>query len=53
LNRFILTVGGILVLGLGLIVGYSIVADSCQDLSALYGIDVLQAIANGRNINCY
>jgi hypothetical protein len=52
-NRFILTIGAILVLGLGIIVGYSIVADSCQDLSAIYGIDVLQAIADGRDINCY
>jgi hypothetical protein len=53
LNRFILTVGAILVLGLGVIIGYSIVADSCQELSAIYGIDVLEAVAEGRNINCY
>jgi len=53
LNRFILTIGAILVLGLGIIVGYSIVADSCQELSVIYGIDVLKAISEGRNINCY
>jgi len=52
-NRFILTIGTILVLGLGIIMGYSIMADSCQDLSAIYGIDVLQAIADGRDIDCY
>ena len=53
MNRFILTIGAILVFGLGIIMGYSIVADSCQELSAIYGIDVLEAVAEGRNINCY
>jgi hypothetical protein len=52
-NRFILTIGTILVFGLGIIMGYSIMADSCQDLSVVYGIDVLQAIADGRDIDCY
>jgi hypothetical protein len=52
-NKFILIIGTILVFGLGMIMAYSILADSCQDLSAIYGIDVLQAIADGRDINCY
>ena len=53
MNRFILTVGGALILGLGLIMGYSIVAESCQDLTIVYGIDIFDAVAGGRDINCY
>jgi hypothetical protein len=52
-NRLILTVGGALALGLGLIIAYSIMAETCQDLAIVYGISTFDAIAGGRDINCY